>query len=93
MPYIPQNYRWALRENEYTAAGSGELSYQLTAVIDKYLESHPNGGWEGAIAPVLAAIEGARIAFINEIVTPYEDLKKKENGKVFHDWQYIQKSS
>ena len=70
---------------------SGELSYKLAQVINEFLKDHPNGGWNGAIAPVIAALEGARIAFEAEIVKPYEKAKREENGQVFEDWHYLTK--
>jgi hypothetical protein len=86
MPYITQSKRRKLNEHMPPhAQDSGELSYKLTQVIRQYMEDHPSGGWNGMIAPVLAAIDGAKIAFINDVVTPYEIAKRQENGGVFQE--------
>lgn len=91
MPYVTQNLRKSLDADPKSVKDSGELSFQITEVIQRFLHSRPNGGWTGAIAPVLAALEGARIAFEEEIVKPYEEQKRKENGPVFEDWHHLTK--
>jgi hypothetical protein len=72
MPYIIQTIRLPIDDHETKPQDCRELSYKLTTVIREYLDQHPNGGWNGAIAPVSAALEGARIAFEQEVVIPYE---------------------
>jgi len=72
MPYIIQTIRLPIDDRETKLQDCRELSYKLTAVMRQYLDQHPNGGWNRAIAHVLAALEGARIAFEQEVVIPYE---------------------
>jgi hypothetical protein len=82
MPYLTKPKRQELAKGRIPN-DSGELSYQLTQVINDFYHSRPNGGWNGAIAPILAALEGARLGFMQEVVIPYEASKRAENGDVF----------
>jgi hypothetical protein len=56
----PQTTDYAIRPYD-----SGELSFKIATVIREFLQAHPNGGWNG-VAPALAAIEGALLAFEDE---------------------------
>ena len=91
MPYVTQHIRRAIEADPHSVKGSGDLSFQLCEVINDFLRRTPNGGWEGAIAKVLSAVEGARIAFEDEVVRPYEAKKREENGAVFLDWHALQR--
>jgi hypothetical protein len=67
MPYITQEIRLPIDDHETKPQGCGGLSYKLTAVVREYLDQHPNDDWNEAIAHVLAALEGVRIEFEQDL--------------------------
>lgn len=71
---------------------SGELAFALCDVINKFLQDNPNGGFEGAISKVSGAIEATRVAFEQDVMIPYEAIKRQENGRVFADWPHRHES-
>ncbi len=80
MPYIKSEAR---ADFNITAVpeDAGELNYAFTFIIKSYLE-----GKElryQLINDVVGALEGAKTEFQRRVVTPYEDIKIKENGDVY----------
>jgi hypothetical protein len=91
MPYVPSSDRIRLENHQPSAPNqSGELSYKLCHVINEFLATTPNGGWEGAIAKVYSALAGAELAFNIEIGIPYESYKREKNGAVFTNARFMQ---
>lgn len=82
MPYIKQGARTYLEDASPT--NCGELSWKISEVIRDYLLSRELS-WNDAIAHVLAAIDGAALAFKIEVAEPYERRKMSQNGAIYGD--------
>ena len=80
MPYI-QTVRRERLDGDDKMLDAGELNYELTLVIKKYLEFH--GTRYRTLNDILRALEGAKSEFYRRVVVPYEDTKIKENGDVY----------
>lgn len=86
MPYITQK-----RRDEMCAVGetghhppmnvAGELNYEITVKICKYLEQH--GRSYQTINDIIGALEGAKLEFYRRIAAPYEETKICHNGDVY----------
>lgn len=84
MPYIKQVDRIRLDDEGLgqSAAAAGELNYEFTKLIKKYLAD--NGLNYAKINDVVGALEGAKLEFYRRVVAPYEDQKIVENGDVYN---------
>ena len=56
----------------------------IARAIRDFLAVVPNGGWN-SISAVYGALAGAKLAFEREVVIPFENLKRHENGAVFNE--------
>jgi hypothetical protein len=70
----------------------GQLTFQLTAVLQDYILEHTarrvDQHWcvdYALLAECLGALEGCRADFIDSVLVPYERKKAEENGDVWHD--------
>lgn len=63
------------------AANVGELTFQITSLLQDYLVEH--GLRYQQIAEILGALEGARLDFIDQVVVGYEHGKAEANGNVW----------
>jgi len=86
MPYIKQEFRKHF-ENMFRSLydsgrinNPGELNYIFTVIINHYIVG--NGLKYQSINDVIGALEGAKLEFYREVVGPYENEKKLENGPV-----------
>ncbi len=81
MPYIPQDDRRALtQDSPRVPKTAGELNFALTTVVRRYLGPSYN---YAVLNDVLGALEGCKLEFYREVVAPYEDAKKAQNGRVY----------
>jgi hypothetical protein len=80
MPYIPQDRREDLDPNAYMIYGAdttGELTYQLTELVLRYLGEFPQfRDYSSAIA----ALECAKLELYRRSVAPYETNAAFVNG-------------
>jgi hypothetical protein len=81
MPYIkPEERDWLAVDCE-VANGPGQLNYQVTMLVLRYLASR------GRTYAAYAEIEGVLNHVSKEIyrrsTAPYEDRKRSENGEIF----------
>lgn len=80
MPYIDTNAR-ARRRPIVTAADTpGELNYQISILLKKYVEK--NGLSYQTINDCIGACEGAKLEFYRRRAAPYEDTKIEQNGDI-----------
>lgn len=80
MPYI-QGYQREYFEPHCPAATTpGELNYQITCLIKKYLGEDLS---YSLINDVVGALEGAKLEFYRRVAAPYEDEKIQYNGDVY----------
>ena len=79
MPYIFQHRRQELAQGS-AAESAGELNYLITMTCHAYMRR--NGISYQKYNDVIGALEGAKLEFYRRQVTPYEDIKIKENGDV-----------
>lgn len=86
MPYIAGEDREeldptsALTGSQREATTPGELTFQLTCLVDGYLAGNLDFQ---AIAEVLGALEATKLELYRRIVAPYEDVKIDLNGDVY----------
>lgn len=84
MPYIPQERRTALNPvADDVPDNPGELNYQLTRLISKYLGKH--GVSYQRINDAVGALECAKLEAYSRIAVPYEETKITDNGDVYHE--------
>ena len=83
MPYIAASDRPErdLRGREPRPASAGELNYQITTLLQAYVDA--NGLRYATINDCLGALEGAKLEFYRRVAAPYEDRKIADNGDVF----------
>lgn len=79
MPYISQERREVVQG--HGADNPGELNYQITQLLIKYLQGH--GLSYRSINDVLGALEGAKLEFYHRVAGPYELKKLQQNGDVY----------
>lgn len=84
MPYIPQQHRDDIEPDIlYGARSSGDLTFQLSAVVLRYLGDEPRFS---DFADAIAALECAKLELYRRSVAPYETKKASENGDL--PWPY-----
>ena len=85
MPYIKQEGRQELVEGNCiettTPKTAGELNYCISYLVHNYLQSK-EGLRYNVINEVVGVLECAKLELYRQIASPYEDIKKKENGSV-----------
>lgn len=87
MPYISRGRRALLVTQPAPARGvneprgAGELTYQLTHVIEEYRRIH--GDRFQTYSDMLGALEAAKLEAYRRVVAKYEDGKLVANGDVF----------
>ena len=84
MPYIFANDRDDLdfTNLQDIAQTPGELNFQITRIIDMYIQEKGLSYNEGINAAV-GALECCKLEFYRRVATPYEDQKCRENGDVY----------
>jgi hypothetical protein len=86
MPYILPKDRDALDPvvpdtRLPAAATSGELNFQITKLVDRYIK-YQGGNYE-AINAAIGVLECAKLEAYRRIAAPYEDTKLIMNGDVY----------
>lgn len=82
MPYIAPDRRNKIQPRTHSsAAGAGELNFQLTIICKEYLEYH--GKSYQTCNDIVGALENCKNEFQRRIQHPYEDAKINENGDVW----------
>ena len=86
MPYVKQEIRNQFQEvglsgHHPVMQTSGELNYEITIKLLKYLRIH--GLSYKTINDIIGALEGAKLEFYRRVAVPYEDRKIMENGDVY----------
>lgn len=81
MPYIDKEKRRDAQEEPLSA---GELNYNLSQVINKYLSPSVSGPINySSLNEVIGVLECLKMEVYRRIAAPYEDKKMEENGDVF----------
>lgn len=85
MPYIVQERRRELGDvgPGDQIIGPGELNFVLTCVVDDYI--HHEGLSYKTINEVIGALECAKLELYRRVATPYEEVKRHENGEVYSE--------
>ncbi len=81
MPYVKQGRREELVRSPSGAKTPGELTYELTALVDSYIYQSPRS-FE-AMAESIGALECTKLEFYRRVAVPYEDEKLTKNGDVY----------
>jgi hypothetical protein len=79
MPFIKQNRRRFINQGAKPKT-IGELNFKLTKIILDYLPKEPR--YEDYNA-VIGVLECAKLELYRKRISIYEDLKEKQNGKVY----------
>lgn len=81
MPYVAAEDREALEPHSARDAMTvGELTFQITVLIDGYLAGNVD---YQALAEATAALECSKLEMYRRLVAPYEDHKIDLNGDVY----------
>lgn len=80
MPYILGEKRKELSSGHTVPVNAGELNYLITELCLDYLNGHKSYVGYNEVVGVL---ECAKLEFYRRVVSPYEDLKKNENGDIY----------
>jgi hypothetical protein len=80
LPYIKEHERDYYEPHCPKAKNPGQLNFQITCLIKKYLGDSLNYDY---INDVMGALEGAKLEFYRRVAAPYEDEKIKINGDVY----------
>jgi len=86
MPYIKQEDKEKFRDMitkipEFSS--SGELNYILTSICLRYIKQ--KGCRYALLNDVIGALQCVILEFYRRLVSPYENLKKCQNGEVYTD--------
>lgn len=79
MPYIKKSKRMPVIVNG--ATGAGELNYEITMVINRYLTNMKES--YQTYNDIIGALEGCKLEIYRRLIVPYEAEKIKENGDVY----------
>lgn len=85
MPYVDQEARKQLNVGAVPRK-AGELNYVLTKACLRYLRNLEGPGRKLGYQDfndVIGALECAKMELYRRMISPYEDVKKTENGDVF----------
>lgn len=85
MPYVDQEARKQLNVGAVPRK-AGELNYVLTKACLRYLRNIEGPGRKLGYQDfndVIGALECAKMELYRRMISPYEDVKKTENGDVF----------
>jgi hypothetical protein len=80
MPYITSKRRVEVAPHAEVAETPGELSFQVTLLLTRYLRHH--GVEYRSLNDVLGVLEGAKQELYRRLVAPYEDFKMDAYGDV-----------
>ena len=83
MPHIIQRERPQFDPLLPAAITAGQLNFQLTMVVIKYLKAH--GLCYATCNDIVGALDNAKDEFRRLVQHPYEDEKIKESGNVYGD--------
>ena len=81
MPYIKEERRREFHRTLGAAQDVGELNYQITCLINKYM--FVKGESYQTYNDIMGALEGAKLELYRRKIAPYEDKKCEENGDVY----------
>lgn len=80
MPYISVSDRQRLEGPRSFAKTAGELNYELTKVVKRYIGLDFN---YQKLNDAIGALEGCKLELFRRVVSVYEDKKRILNGDVF----------
>ncbi len=83
MPHIKPIERRVFEPVLPAAQATGQLNFQLTMVVIKYLKSH--GLSYDTCNDIVGALDNCKDEFRRLVQHPYEDKKILENGGVYDD--------
>lgn len=81
MPYLTQGERSSLDDGRKAQKG-GELNYQISKLLNDFIAIKQLN--YTAINEAVGALECAKMEFYARVARPYEELKAKQNGEVYH---------
>ncbi len=88
MPYIPKEERYKFSDSldfVEMIESEGQLNYVLTTIIHKYLEQKKKNYC--TLNSIMGVLSCVSLEFYRKIVSPYEDMKKQENGELSYTFK------
>ena len=86
MPYIPQEFRGAIRKHVDRASEhintTGELNYAITLLINDFLHSRALPVSYDTFNSAIGVLECAKLELARRQLGPYEEKKRLQNGDV-----------
>jgi len=80
MPYINKQCRQNIDLLVSNINNPGVLNYVISSIVHKYIRDF--GLRYQVLNEVIGVLECAKLELYRQIASPYEDIKKKENGSV-----------
>lgn len=81
MPYITEDSRQDLLENDRSPETPGELNYLITVLCKDYADT--NGYSYTTFNEIVGVLECAKQEFYRKLIVNYENQKCIENGEVY----------
>lgn len=81
MPYLEMGIRASLDDGRKAQKG-GELNYQISKLLNDFVAM--KGMSYATVNEAIGALECAKLEFYARVARPYEELKAKQNGEVYH---------
>jgi hypothetical protein len=89
MPYLPKEKKKEIETDGHIDILSekidcaGDINYVITRLIQNYVKK--KGLRYENLNSVVGALESCKLEFYRRVVSPYENLKAKENGDVMEE--------
>jgi len=87
MPYIPRiqrprldAFKTLLKEIEVSLT-AGELNYLISSLVHAWLQKKEKIGY-AEMNEVMGVLECMKLELYRQVISPYEDKKKNDNGSV-----------
>ena len=83
MPYIKTDMRSALEFLNPLPSNEGELNYAISHLCHRYVQEKCKNGLSYAVLnSVIGVLDCAKMELYRVVASPYEDVKRRENGSV-----------
>jgi hypothetical protein len=94
MPYINQTRRNELDDKMSALLSvvhqstSEEMNYIISTLLQKYIEVHDEKKLDySACNTIVGVLECVKLEFYNKLVTPFQNTKLNQNGKIYKEYQ------
>jgi len=85
MPYIKQERRKAMKsalgDLQAQIGGPGDLNYAISKLCKRYMQIREPINYS-LLNETIGVLESAKLEFYRVIVSPYEEIKRAQNGDI-----------